>query len=136
MAEDALASAAVAEIRTGMMVGLGTGRAATRAIHALGARVRDEGLSVACVATSQASALLAEQLGLSARAMESVVSVDYLMDGADEVDEALRMLKGRGGALTREKIVAHAAARRVYLVQSDKLVQRLGERALLPIEVL
>src|SRR3954466_13389845 len=103
MAEDALASAAVAEIYAGMTVGLGTGRAATRAIHALFARVRNERLNVTCVATSQASALLAQQLGLFVRAMESVVSVDYLMDGADEVDDALRMLKGRGGALTREK---------------------------------
>src|SRR3954447_26983320 len=101
-AEDALAGAAVAEIRAGMTVGLGTGRAATRAIHALCARVRDEALSVVCVATSQASAELAEQLGLQVRSMETVVNVDYLMDGADEVDGALRMLKGRGGALTRE----------------------------------
>jgi ribose 5-phosphate isomerase len=64
--------------------------------------------------------------------MEGVERIDYLFDGADEVDASMRMIKGRSGAMTREKIVARAAANRVYLVQSAKLVERLGETAPLP----
>ena len=135
-AADALAVAAVAGIRGGMMVGLGTGRAATRGIRALAERAKADRLDLRCVATSKASADLATQLGLRVEAMEGVESVDYLFDGADEVDPQLRMIKGRGGAMTREKIVAQASRHRVYLVQTDKLVQRLGEKAPLPIEVL
>jgi len=135
-ASDPLADAAVAGIRNGMVVGLGTGRAATRGIHALAQRAAAERLDLLCVATSKASADLATQLGLRVEPMEGVESVDYLFDGADEVDPQLRMIKGRGGAMTREKIVAQASRFRIYLVQTDKLVQRLGEKAPLPIEVL
>jgi len=133
---DALAVAAVAEIRSGMTVGLGTGRAATRGIRALAERAAADRLDIRCVATSAASAELAGQLGLRVDPMEGVEAVDYLFDGADEVDPQLRMIKGRGGAMTREKIVAQASGRRVYLVQAAKLVRRLGEQAPLPIEVL
>jgi ribose 5-phosphate isomerase A len=135
-AADALAVAAVAGIRSGMMVGLGTGRAATRGIRALAERAKAERLDLRCVATSKASADLATQLGLRVEPMEGVEVVDYLFDGADEVDPQLRMIKGRGGAMTREKIVAQASSHRVYLVQTEKRVQRLGEKAPLPIEVL
>jgi ribose 5-phosphate isomerase A len=133
---DALALAAVAEVRGGMTVGLGTGRAATRAIKALAQRVSSERLDIVCVATSRESEDLGCRLGLRVQPMESTEFVDYLFDGADEVDPLLRMIKGRGGAMTREKIVAHAAARRVYLVQTSKVVQRLGENAPLPLELL
>jgi ribose 5-phosphate isomerase A len=135
-AVDALAIAAVAEIRSGMAVGLGTGRAATRAIHALARRALAEHLSLVCVATSEASSALGQELGLRVQPLESSGRIDYLFDGADEVDPFLRMLKGRGGAMTRERLVAHAATRRVYLVQTAKLVARLGETAPLPIEIL
>jgi ribose 5-phosphate isomerase A len=124
---DALASAAVQDVRDDMTVGLGTGRAATRAIHALARRATEERLKLHCVATSRASEELARALGLLIRDMQAVERVDYLSDGADEVDESLRMLKGRGGAMTREKIVAQASARRVYLIQSRKRVGHLGE---------
>jgi ribose 5-phosphate isomerase A len=139
---DELARRAVASITSGMMVGLGTGRAATRAIHALAARVNAEKLRIDCVATSIASHNLAEQLGLTVHPMQSVSSVDFLFDGADEVDPQLRMVKGRGGAMTREKIVAAAVkpvpgqVRRLYLIDDSKLVQRLGEKMPLPIEVM
>lgn len=132
---DFLAEAAVAPIVSGMTVGLGTGRAATRGIRALGARATAERLELRCVATSRASRQLASSLGLQVEDLQQVGAIDYLFDGADEVDPLLRMIKGRGGAMTREKIAAHAARRRVYLIQADKLVQRLGERAPLPIEV-
>jgi ribose 5-phosphate isomerase A len=133
---DALASAAVEEIRAGMTVGLGTGHAATRAIEALARRASAGGMSLLCVATSRTSAELGRRLGLRVQAMEGVERIDYLFDGADEVDAGMRMIKGRGGAMTRERIAARAAARRVYLVQSAKLVERLGESAPLPVEVL
>ena len=133
---DELAAAAIQEIRNGATVGLGTGRAATRAIRALARRASAEHLKLICVATSRESEELGRRLGLEVRAMENVEAVDYLFDGADAVDPALQMIKGRGGAMTREKIVAHASARRVYLIQSVKLVSRLGEGAPLPVEVL
>jgi ribose 5-phosphate isomerase A len=132
--KDALAAEAVKDIVTGMHVGLGTGRAATRAIRALADRASAERLDLQCVATSQASQDLARTLGLRVGSLQEIERLDYLFDGADEVDASLRMIKGRGGAMTREKIVAHAAARRVYLVQSSKLVRRLGETVPLPIE--
>jgi ribose 5-phosphate isomerase A len=136
MTQDLLAAAAVKDIVSGMAVGLGTGRAATRAIRALAQRAATERLVLRCVATSQASHDLAATLGLPVGSLEEIGRLDFLFDGADEVDPALRMIKGRGGAMTREKIVAHASARRVYLIQSNKLSSRLGEKAPLPIEVL
>jgi ribose 5-phosphate isomerase A len=135
MTQDLLAAAAVKDIVSGMAVGLGTGRAATRAIRALAQRAATERLVLRCVATSQASHDLAATLGLAVGSLEEIGRLDFLFDGADEVDPALRMIKGRGGAMTREKIVAHASARRVYLIQSNKLSSRLGEKAPLPIEV-
>lgn len=135
-AVDVLAAAAVEEIRPGMIVGLGTGRAATRAIGALARRVSAEAMDLLCIATSRASDELGRRLGLRMQGMEALERIDYLFDGADEVDAAMRMIKGRGGAMTREKIAARAAARRVYLVQSAKLVERLGTAAPLPVEVL
>ena len=136
MTQDLLAAAAVKDIVSGMAVGLGTGRAATRAIRALAQRAATERLALRCVATSQASHDLAATLGLTVGSLEEIGPLDFLFDGADEVDPELQMIKGRGGAMTREKIVAHASARRMYLIQSSKLSSRLGEKAPLPIEVL
>ncbi len=136
MTQDLLAAAAIKDIVSGVAVGLGTGRAATRAIRALAHRAATERLALRCVATSQASHDLAATLGLGVGSLEEIGRLDFLFDGADEVDPLLQMIKGRGGAMTREKIVAHAAARRVYLIQSNKLSSRLGEKAPLPVEVL
>lgn len=136
---DPLAQRTVAPVISGMTVGLGTGRAATRAIHALAQRARAERLELTCVATSIASHQLGESLGLRVLPMESVASVDFLFDGADEVDPGLRMVKGRGGAMTREKIVAaavHQRGARVYMIDDSKLVSRLGEKMPLPVEVM
>jgi ribose 5-phosphate isomerase A len=126
--------AAIAEIESGMTVGLGTGRTATRVIHALADRVSRESLDIRCVATSKATEALARTLALRIVALATTQRVDILIDGADEVDPALRMIKGRGGAMTEEKRVARAATRRIYVVQSSKLVDRLGQTAALPIE--
>jgi len=133
---DALAAAAVAGVRTGMVVGLGTGRAASRGVRALAERVRGERLSVTCVSTSRATDDLAAELGLTVVDLNTVDRVDLLFDGADEVDPSLYMIKGGGGAMTRERIVAHAAGRRVYMVDSGKLTPRLGTRFRVPVEVL
>lgn len=133
---DALAIAAVAPIESGMVIGLGTGRAATRAIRALGDRAAREGLRIKCIPTSEATNELAQQLDLPLTDLAHIDMIDYLFDGADEVDPLLRMIKGRGAAMTREKVLAHNAKRRVYLVGHEKLVDHLGQLAPLPVEVL
>lgn len=136
MTTDLLAEAAIAPIEPGMLVGLGTGRAAARGVQALALRAAQRGLRVSCVATSKATEKLATELGLRLVDPGGVSRLDYLFDGADEVDPGLRMTKGGGGAMTRERIVAAMAARRVYMIDAAKLVPRLGARARLPIEVL
>lgn len=133
---DLLAQAAVSRITSDMTVGLGTGRAAARAIHALAHRVQTEGLKITCVATSKASEDLGLSLGLIVKQLPDVDVVDILFDGADEVDTNLFMVKGGGAAMTRERIVAHCARDRIYLIDSSKLAPRLGTKARLPIEVL
>ena len=133
---DALAEAAVAEIQSGMVVGLGTGRTASRAVSALAERVCGERLDVRCVPTSHVTETLVRALGLQLADFAMIDKVDYLFDGADEVDPQLRMLKGAGGAMIRERIVAHAADRRVYIVDESKLVDRLGQRTTLAVGVM
>ena len=133
---DALAEAAIADIQSGMVVGLGTGRTASRSIIALGERVKNEKLDIRCVPTSHATQTLAMSQGLPLLDFEMVEHVDYLFDGADEVDPQLRILKGGGGAMTRERIVAWASNRCVYMVTQDKLVPRLGTKNTLGIAVL
>lgn len=133
---DALADAAVAEITSGMTVGLGTGRTASRAIQALAERVRNEKLDIKCVPTSHVTETLARALGLTLIDFAMLEKIDYLFDGADEVDPQMRMLKGAGGAFIRERIVAHAATRRVYIVDENKLVDRLGQRTTLSVGVM
>lgn len=130
---DALAEAAVAGVASGMTIGIGTGRAASRALAALAGRVRDEKLDVVCYGTSKAADAMAIEMGLKVESFSGLTSLDLLFDGADEVDGHLRMLKGQHGALARQRILAHAARRAVYLVNESKLVQRLGTRNTLPI---
>lgn len=134
--QDRLAQAAVEDVRDGMMVGLGTGRAASRGIRALAHRVNTENLRVTCVATSHRSADLATELGLTVVPMCDVAHVDLLFDGVDELEPGLSMTKGAGGAMTWEKIVAEAADLRIYLMDEAKIVTRLGERFALPVEVI
>lgn len=136
LAVDALARAAVADIQSGMIVGLGTGRTAARAILALGERVREENLTIQCVPTSHAAETVARAQRLPIIDFAMIERVDYLFDGADEVDPQCRMIKGKGGAHVRERIVAHASARNVYMVGQDKLVDRLGSKSPLPIAVI
>lgn len=128
----ALGAAALAEVKPGHVVGLGTGRAATAFIQALSTAVT-EGLRVTGVPTSEASATLARALGIPL--VDEPVALDVAVDGADEVDPKLDLIKGYGGALVREKIVAAAARRFIVLVGSEKLVKALGARGRLPVEV-
>jgi ribose 5-phosphate isomerase A len=125
---------ALAQVRPGDAIGLGSGRAAERFVRALGARV-GEGLAVRGVPTSEATAALARSLGIPLVSLDDVPRLALAVDGADEVDPEGRLIKGYGGALLREKVVAAAAARVVILVGPEKCVARLGERGRLPVEV-
>lgn len=129
-----VARAALAYVADGMILGLGTGRAAEAFIHALGERVRG-GLRVSGVPTSNRSAELARKLGIEVRSLEEVEHLDVAFDGADEVTPDLALTKGLGGALLRERVVASEADRFIVLVTPEKMVDKLGSRTPIPIEV-
>ena len=128
------ALAALDEIRDGMVVGLGTGSTASHFIRELGKRVRD-GLHVVAIPTSEASQMLALECGITLTTFRAHPRIHVTVDGADEVSPALDLIKGLGGALVREKVVAHASDRVVIVVDESKLVAQLGERAPIPVEV-
>jgi ribose 5-phosphate isomerase A len=128
------AEAAVTEIERGMLVGLGTGSTAAYAITAIGERIKT-GLEIEAVATSLGSERRAVWHGIKLLDFEGVASVDLVIDGADELDSQLRAIKGAGGAMLREKIVASAATRMVVVADGSKRVTRLGA-APVPVEVL
>jgi ribose 5-phosphate isomerase A len=128
--------AGAALVRTGMVVGLGTGSTAAFAIEELGRRVREEKLAITGVPTSWSAAELAKRAGIDVRSVNDVAQLDLALDGADEVGPELVLIKGGGAAHTLEKIVATAAARFVVLVDEAKLVKRLGEKWPVPVEVL
>ena len=122
-------------IKSGMKLGLGTGSTAALAIEELGIRVREEGLDVTGVPTSFASERLARQHGIPVSTLDETPELDLAFDGADEVDADMTLIKGRGAAQTREKIVAAQAARFVVLVDESKMVTRLGTKFPLPVEI-
>jgi len=121
-------------IADGDVVGLGSGKASTEFIRLLGARVR-EGLRVRGVPTSRVSEELAGRLGIPLVTLEEGMPLAVTVDGADEVDPNLDLIKGYGRALVREKVVAAASRRLVILVGPGKEVRALGERGKLPVEV-
>jgi ribose 5-phosphate isomerase A len=129
-----LAEAAMAFVQDGMVVGLGSGHTVAGVIELLRGRVR-EGLRVQGVPTSRDTAQLATRLGIPLVSPDDIEAIDVTVDGADEVAPNLDLIKGLGGALVREKIVASASRRFVIVVTSEKLVSTLGEHGLLPIEV-
>jgi len=131
----ALATRALEFVKDGNIVGLGTGRAATAFVRALGRRVQ-EGLRVTGVPTSAATAVTARECGISLVGLDDLDGIDITVDGADEVDPHLDLIKGYGGAMVGEKIVAAASRAEIILVGSDKLVPVLGRRGLLPVEVI
>lgn len=121
-------------VENGMTIGLGTGTTATCFIHSLAERNRLERLNITCVATSEESEALALSLGLHCVSIDAVSEIDVTFDGADEVDEKKRLIKGAGGALLREKILANSSGKLVVMVDEQKLVKQLG-KAKLPVEV-
>ncbi|WP_336772061.1 ribose-5-phosphate isomerase RpiA [Paenibacillus sp. MMO-58] len=128
------AEKAVELVKDGMKVGLGTGSTAYWAIQAIGRRVKEEGLTIQAVATSVQSEQLAKELGIPMMPFADVDVLDLTIDGADEVDPALHLIKGGGGALLREKIVAAASKQLIIIVDESKDVKQLGKFPL-PVEI-
>lgn len=118
-------------VQAGMVIGYGTGRAATAALEALAKR----GVKVSGVPTSDRTAETCRKLGLALTTLDDHPQLDLVIDGADEVDPALQILKGGGGAHVREKLVALASRRRIIVIEDSKMVPRLGVTRGLPIEV-
>ena len=132
----AAAREAVRQIEDGMVVGLGTGSTSKHAVDLLGARVRDEGLRVVGVPTSERTAAQARGLGIPLASLEEHPRLDLAIDGADEIElGTLALIKGAGGALLREKLVEASAARLLIVADATKKVRRLGERFAVPVEV-
>ena len=127
------ASAALAE--DGMVVGLGSGSTAEAFVRALGARVA-AGLTVQAIPTSRRTEQVAREAGIPLTTLSDSQIVDFGVDGADEIDPKLALTKGRGGALLYEKLVAEACNRWVIVASSEKLVDRLGTRIPLPVEIM
>jgi ribose 5-phosphate isomerase A len=138
-ARAAAAAAAADLVEPGMTVGLGSGRAVWKLVELLGARVRAGGdLAAGALRAASASSQterLAASLGIELIELDGNVELDLALDGADEVDPQLRLIKGGGGALLREKIVISAARRFVVVAETPKKVERLGEHFRLPVEV-
>jgi len=131
----AAAVAAVRLVSDGMIVGIGTGSTATFAIHALADRMRT-GLRLLGIPSSDRSAALATSLGIPLTTFADYPRIDLTIDGADEVERGtLNLIKGHGGALLHEKIVAVASRRLAIIVDGTKLVDRLGEHSPVPVEV-
>lgn len=131
----AASRAAIELVRDGMRLGLGTGSTASVMVRELAAKVQAEGLALRCAATSQATADLAESLGLKIESLDQIGWLDLTIDGADEVDPDLNLIKGGGGAHLREKVVAMASDRMVVIADPGKVVEQLGAFDL-PVEVL
>ena len=129
------AVAALESVKDGMIVGLGTGSTAAHFIRELGARVRD-GLRVQGIPTSEESRRLAGEVGVPLTTLADQPLIDVTVDGADEVSDTLDLIKGLGGALVREKIVAHASRHLIIVVDESKLTGKLGRKAPIPVEVI
>ena len=131
----AAALRAIEEVEDGMVVGLGTGSTAAFVVEGLGARVA-AGLRLVGIPTSERTAAHASRLGIPISTFAEHQRLDLTIDGADEVQlGSLDLIKGLGGALLREKIVATASARLIIVVDQEKLVERLGEHTPVPVEV-
>lgn len=133
IAKKGAAEKAATFIEEGMQVGLGTGSTAAYFIEALGNRVR-QGLKITAVATSQETMRQAQKLNIPLLDPDSITSLDITVDGADEIDPSNAMIKGGGGALLREKLLAHSSRKMIVIVDETKLVDHLGAHPL-PIEI-
>ncbi len=131
------AEQALTYIKSGMRLGLGTGSTANFLLRGLAERLRDQRLhDIAGVPTSEATATLARTLGIPLLTLAECPQLDIALDGADEIDPALNLIKGLGAALLREKVVAASAARFFVIGATAKIVKVLGERTPLPVEVI
>jgi len=129
------ARAALAEVRSGMTLGLGTGSTAAEFVKLLGEALRDGTLrDIRCTCTSEQTEKQAREENIPTFPLAEVAPLDLAVDGADEIDHQLRLIKGRGGALLREKIVEQQAKRFIVIADESKLVEKLGE-GVLPVEV-
>lgn len=135
-AKQAAGEEAATLVRDGMTLGLGTGSTTAYALQAIGRRIQDEGLDVRGVPTSFGAERLARRHGVPLTTLDEVSALDLDIDGADEVDDDLNLIKGGGAAHAREKVVATQADRFVVIVDPTKTVDRLGEGFALPIEVM
>jgi ribose 5-phosphate isomerase A len=136
LAKRAAGERAASLVEDGMCIGLGTGSTTAYALQALARRIREEGLSLVGTPTSTSAERMARACGIEMVTLDAVDRIDLALDGADEVDPDLNLIKGRGAAHTREKVVAAMADRFVVLADASKLVDRLGSRAPVPVEVL
>lgn len=121
-------------VEPNMVVGLGTGRAAAMFVRALARRV-DDGLAIRGIPTSLKTAELAKELAVPLTTLDETCDIDIDVDGADEVDPSLNLIKGHGGALLRERVVASVSKRFVVLIGEEKLVTHLGAKMSVPVEV-
>lgn len=131
---DHLAELALSRVADGMTLGLGSGRTSEAFIRRLGARGR-RGLAVQVVVTSRRSEEVARRENLRVVTLDEIERIDLAVDGADEVTPDRQLTKGLGGALLRERVIAHAAERFIVLVTPEKLVPALGTRAPIPVEI-
>ncbi len=134
--QNAAARALEREVRDGTVLGVGTGSTVAHFIQALALRVQREQLNIACVPSSIHTQSLCIKAGLRLTTLEEEPHLDVTVDGADEIDSNLDLIKGGGGALTREKIIASASKRLAIIADESKLVKKLGEKHPIPIEVL
>jgi len=130
------AEAALAEVKDGQVLGLGTGSTVAIFIELLGEKIKKKGWKILGVPTSYQSAYLAAENGIQLTTLDEHPVLDLAVDGADELDKRLNLIKGGGAALTREKIVDSSAKRFVVIADGAKLVERLGAKTPVPIEVL
>ncbi|MCJ7560680.1 ribose-5-phosphate isomerase RpiA [Candidatus Bathyarchaeota archaeon] len=128
---------AVKHVKDGFIVGLGSGSTAAYAIDALGERIKRESMSILGIPTSYQAFLLAVKHGITVTTLEEYPVIDVTIDGADQIDAKLNLIKGMGGALTREKIVASASKQNIIIADESKKVKVLGENDHpVPVEVL
>ncbi len=135
--KDEVGKAAAARVQSGTIVGLGTGSTTARAIAALGDRLKSGDLKdIIGIPTSFQAEVLSKQYGIPLTTLDAVDRIDLAIDGADEVDPQKNLIKGGGAAHTREKVVDYLAAQFIVVVDSGKLVSKLGESFKVPVEVI
>ncbi|HIE14646.1 TPA: ribose-5-phosphate isomerase RpiA [Candidatus Bathyarchaeota archaeon] len=135
-AKKRVALEAVKHVKNGYTVGLGTGSTAAYAIREIGRRIREENLQVLGISTSYQSYILAVECGIPITNLREHPQIDLDIDGADQINSHLNLIKGGGGALLREKVVASAAKKVIIIADESKLVKKLGGNKSIPLEVL